>query len=110
MTHRTPLGAAKRLARRQARFITKAGRIGLRVIGGKAGLITAGVVGVGALLTRDRDGQPRRPSKRINVLNQKALRRALRRVEGFAKFASKSIVLKGTVGLRKKRKPKIHLH
>lgn len=46
----------------------------------------------------------RRRRRRMNVLNPKALRRGMRRVQGFAKFASKTISFTKRVRMKKARR------
>ena len=48
-------------------------------------------------------GVPRR-RQRMNVLNAKALRRSMRRVEGFATFAKRTIQFTSKVRMKKRRK------
>jgi len=44
-----------------------------------------------------------RKSRRMNVLNPRALRRSIRRVQGFSKFARKSFVFEKRVKMKKRR-------
>lgn len=50
------------------------------------------------------DGSIRRRGRRMNVLNPKALRRGMRRVQGFARFAKKTISFTQRVKMKKRRR------
>lgn len=45
-----------------------------------------------------------RKRRRLNVLNPRALRRSMRRVQGFSKFARKSFILEKRVRMKKRRR------
>jgi hypothetical protein len=45
-----------------------------------------------------------RKRRRINVLNPRALRRSMRRVQGFSKFARKSFILEKRVKMKRRRR------
>lgn len=47
-------------------------------------------------------GEPVRRRRRMNVLNPRALRRSIRRVEGFARFARRTIRIAQRVRLKKR--------
>lgn len=54
--------------------------------------------------TVGRDGSIRRKGRRMNMLNPKALRRGMRRVQGFARFAKKTISFTQRVKMKKRRR------
>jgi hypothetical protein len=47
---------------------------------------------------------PGRKHRRMNVLNARALRRSIRRVQGFSKFARKSFVFEKRVKMKKRKR------
>lgn len=85
---------------------------------GQGGLIERGhIPGVTPLtrghdVTLTRDGRPRRIRKdgrpwkvpRMNVTNSRALRRSMRRVQGFARLAKKTITFTQRVKMKKRRR------
>lgn len=79
--------------------------IGPAIIGGAAGAVGSKIIEKGGelvdYLTLRSSGRRRR---RMNVLNPRALRRSMRRVQGFAKFASKTISFTKRVRMKKRRR------
>lgn len=49
-------------------------------------------------------GGTTRKRRRMNVLNARALRRSMRRVQGFSKFARKSFILEKRVKMKRRRR------
>ena len=72
------------------------GKIGTAVAGGAAGAV------VGRIL-RGGD-EERRHYRRMNVANVRALRRSMRRVQGFAKLARKTVSFTQRVKMKKRRR------
>lgn len=79
--------------------------LGPAIVGGAAGAIGSKIIEKGGelvdYLTIRSSGRKRR---RMNVLNPRALRRSMRRVQGFAKFASKTISFTKRVRMKKRRR------
>jgi len=78
--------------------------LGMTVQGGPgpAGFQLPDFAGGGGGLGMLIDGKRKR--RRMNVLNPRALRRGMRRVQGFAKFARKTISFTQRVKMKKRRK------
>lgn len=79
--------------------------IGPAIVGGAAGAIGSKIIEKGGELVDylTLKAHPRR-RRRMNVLNPRALRRSMRRVQGFAKFASKTISFTKRVRMKKRRR------
>lgn len=60
------------------------------------------LAGTGGAITVAADGTIRRRYRRMNMLNPRALRRSMRRVQGFAKFARKTISFTQRVKMKKR--------
>lgn len=73
------------IARQAGRVLPRAGRVAATI---GTGVATVGIAD--RIFGDDDDGQPRR-RRRMNVANVKALRRALRRAEGFEKIARRTV-------------------
>lgn len=90
-------------------------KVGSQILSKVAGPAAAGAgIGAGSALTEEIikrlttgtlpgfGGAKKR--RRINVLNPRALRRSMRRVQGFSKFARKSFILEKRVKMKKRRR------
>lgn len=89
---------------------------GLKTLGGKALQLlktpagagaAAGAAGLAAGALAEKalgGGEERRRYRRMNVLNPYALRRSMRRVQGFARFARKTMQFVKTHRLKKSRR------
>lgn len=91
-------------------------KVGSQVLGKLAGPLAGGAaIGAGSALTEEIIKQlttgslpgifgGRKKRRRINVLNPRALRRSMRRVQGFSKFARKSFILEKRVKMKRRRR------
>lgn len=68
--------------------------------------VEGAISGAGSAATAIKEalGGGGRSYRRMNVLNPRALRRSMRRVQGFAKFARKTISFTQRVKMKKRRK------
>ncbi len=89
------------------------GELGERALGflkspaGKLAAVGAGGVAAGVAATKAAEalgGEERRRYRRMNVLNPRALRRSMRRVQGFARFARKTMAFTKTHRLKRHRR------
>lgn len=92
------------LARTGASALAKFGGKALGLLKTPAGAAGAGAVaGLGAAALAGGEEEPRR-YRRMNVLNPRALRRSMRRVQGFARFARKTMQFTKTHRMKKRRR------